>query len=75
MIKQSASFGKVKLLTIIPCNADNFYWNVTGPMFQTLHLVFEAQHNLLALGFDLLAERYSHFMAQVSKRISHENLA
>ena len=35
----------------------NFHWNVTGPMFQTLHLMFEAQYNELALAVDLLAER------------------
>ncbi len=23
----------------------NFHWNVTGPMFQTLHLMFETQYN------------------------------
>ncbi len=35
----------------------NFHWNVTGPMFQTLHLMFEAHYNELALAVDLLAER------------------
>jgi len=35
----------------------NFHWNVTGPMFQTLHLMFEAQYSELALAVDLLAER------------------
>jgi starvation-inducible DNA-binding protein len=35
----------------------NFHWNVTGPMFQTLHLMFEAQYNELALAVDLIAER------------------
>jgi starvation-inducible DNA-binding protein len=35
----------------------NFHWNVTGPMFQTLHLLFEAQYNELALAVDLIAER------------------
>jgi starvation-inducible DNA-binding protein len=34
-----------------------FHWNVTGPMFQTLHLMFEQQYNELALAVDLLAER------------------
>jgi starvation-inducible DNA-binding protein len=34
-----------------------FHWNVTGPMFQTLHLIFEQQYNELALAVDLLAER------------------
>ncbi len=35
----------------------NFHWNVTGPMFQTLHLMFEAHYNELALAVDLVAER------------------
>jgi starvation-inducible DNA-binding protein len=35
----------------------NFHWNVTGPMFQTLHLMFETQYNELALAVDQIAER------------------
>ncbi len=35
----------------------NFHWNVTGPMFRTLHLMFEEQYNELALAVDLIAER------------------
>lgn len=35
----------------------NYHWNVTGPMFQTLHLMFEVQYNELALAVDLVAER------------------
>lgn len=35
----------------------NYHWNVTGPMFQTLHLMFEEQYNELALAVDLIAER------------------
>jgi len=35
----------------------NFHWNVTGPMFQTLHIMFEGQYNELALAVDLIAER------------------
>jgi starvation-inducible DNA-binding protein len=35
----------------------NFHWNVTGPMFNTLHLMFETQYNELALAVDLVAER------------------
>lgn len=57
----------------------NFHWNVTGPMFQTLHLMFEAQYNELALAVDLIAERiralgfpapgtYSEFMRLSSIR-------
>ncbi|HTT36913.1 MAG TPA: Dps family protein [Burkholderiales bacterium] len=35
----------------------NFHWNVTGPMFNTLHLMFEQQYNELWLAIDLIAER------------------
>src|SRR5262245_1459538 len=35
----------------------NFHWNVTGPMFQTLHLMFETQYQELALAVDSIAER------------------
>lgn len=35
----------------------NFHWNVRGPMFQTLHLMFEQQYGELALAVDLIAER------------------
>jgi len=34
-----------------------FHWNVTGPMFNTLHLMFEQQYTELALAVDLIAER------------------
>jgi len=35
----------------------NFHWNVTGPMFQTLHLMFMTQYNESWLAVDSLAER------------------
>ena len=35
----------------------NYHWNVTGPLFNTLHLMFETQYNELALAVDLIAER------------------
>lgn len=34
-----------------------FHWNVTGPMFNTLHLMFEQQYTELALAVDAIAER------------------
>lgn len=34
-----------------------FHWNVTGPMFQTLHLLFETQYNELFTAVDAIAER------------------
>jgi starvation-inducible DNA-binding protein len=35
----------------------NFHWNVTGPMFNTLHLMFEQQYTELSQAVDLIAER------------------
>lgn len=35
----------------------NYHWNVTGPMFNTLHLMFEGQYTELALAVDEIAER------------------
>lgn len=35
----------------------NFHWNVTGPMFQTLHIMFETEYTELALAVDVIAER------------------
>jgi starvation-inducible DNA-binding protein len=35
----------------------NFHWNVTGPMFRTLHLMFEEHYTELAIAVDLIAER------------------
>lgn len=35
----------------------NYHWNVTGPLFNTLHLMFETQYNELWIAVDLIAER------------------
>jgi starvation-inducible DNA-binding protein len=35
----------------------NYHWNVEGPMFNTLHLMFEAQYTELAQAVDVIAER------------------
>ena len=35
----------------------NFHWNVEGPLFNTLHLMFEQQYVELAAAVDLIAER------------------
>lgn len=35
----------------------NFHWNVTGPMFHSLHVMFEEQYNELAVAVDDIAER------------------
>ena len=35
----------------------NFHWNVTGPMFNTLHLMFMGQYSEQWTALDLIAER------------------
>ncbi len=35
----------------------NFHWNVRGPMFQTLHVMFEQLYNEQWLALDVIAER------------------
>ncbi len=35
----------------------NYHWNVTGPEFRTLHLMFEEEYTELATAVDVLAER------------------
>jgi starvation-inducible DNA-binding protein len=35
----------------------NFHWNVRGPMFTTLHTLFEQEYTELAMAVDEIAER------------------
>ena len=42
---------------ILYLKTHNYHWNVTGPMFQTLHLMFETQYTELAQAVDTIAER------------------
>ena len=35
----------------------SFHWNVTGPMFQTLHTMFEEEYTELWAALDEVAER------------------
>ena len=35
----------------------NYHWNVKGPLFHTLHAMFEAQYTELAIAIDEIAER------------------
>ena len=35
----------------------NYHWNVTGPMFSSLHTLFEEQYTELAGAVDEIAER------------------
>lgn len=58
--RKEIALGLSKLLAdtyTLYLKTHNFHWNVTGPMFQTLHLMFETQYNELALAVDLIAER------------------
>ena len=57
--KQIAS-GLSKLLAdsyLLYIKTHNYHWNVTGPMFTTLHTLFEQQYTELALAVDQIAER------------------
>ncbi len=59
-IRKEISDGLSRLLAdtyTLYLKTHNFHWNVTGPMFNTLHLMFETQYNELALAVDLIAER------------------
>lgn len=58
--RKSIVEGLSRLLSdtyVLYLKTHNFHWNVTGPMFRTLHLMFEEQYNELALAVDAIAER------------------
>ncbi len=42
---------------VLKVKTHNYHWNVTGPMFQTLHVMFEGQYAELNTAVDLVAER------------------
>lgn len=42
---------------ILYLKTQNYHWNVTGPMFTTLHTMFETQYTELAMAVDEIAER------------------
>ena len=44
----------------------NYHWNVTGPMFNTLHLMFEEQYNELWTAVDLIAPGSSARFAELT---------
>jgi starvation-inducible DNA-binding protein len=57
--KQTAD-GLSRLLAdsyILYLKTHNFHWNVEGPMFNTLHLMFMEQYTELWNALDLIAER------------------
>jgi starvation-inducible DNA-binding protein len=69
---QDATQGTVAALTALLADSytlylktQNFHWNVTGPMFTTLHTLFEVQYTDLALAVDEIAERVRALAAPV----------
>ena len=58
--RQNIAEGLARLLAdsyTLYLKTHNFHWNVTGPMFNTLHLMFETQYTELATAVDEIAER------------------
>ena len=58
--RQAIAAGLSRLLAdtyTLYLKTHNFHWNVTGPQFNSLHLMFETQYTELALAVDLIAER------------------
>jgi len=58
--RQNIANGLCKLLAdsyTLYLKTHNFHWNVTGPLFQTLHELFEKQYMELAEAVDEIAER------------------
>ncbi|MFM8674468.1 MAG: Dps family protein, partial [Vulcanococcus sp.] len=43
--------------TVLYAKTHGFHWNVTGPMFNTLHLMFMEQYTELWTALDEIAER------------------
>ncbi len=42
---------------VLYLKTQNYHWNVTGPMFTTLHTMFEGQYTEFAMAIDEIAER------------------
>ena len=58
--REAIAAGLSKLLAdsyTLYLKTHNFHWNVTGPLFNTLHLMFETQYTELATAVDEIAER------------------
>ena len=74
--RKQISDGLANLLAdtyVLYLKTHGFHWNVTGPMFQTLHLMFETQYNELWMAVDLIAERIralGHFAPSTSKQLA-----
>ena len=58
--RQAIAAGLSRLLAdsyTLYLKTHNYHWNVTGPMFATLHTLFETQYTELATAVDEIAER------------------
>ena len=58
--REAIAAGLSKLLAdsyLTYVKTHNYHWNVTGPMFATLHTLFEQQYTELATAIDEIAER------------------
>jgi starvation-inducible DNA-binding protein len=58
--RENISGGLARLLAdsyTLYLKTHNYHWNVTGPQFNTLHMMFETQYTELALAVDEIAER------------------
>ena len=58
--RETIAAGLSKLLAdsyTLYLKTHNYHWNVTGPQFNTLHLMFEGQYTELATAVDEIAER------------------
>jgi starvation-inducible DNA-binding protein len=54
----AAGLGRVLAdSTVLYAKTHGFHWNVTGPMFNTLHLMFMEQYTELWTALDAIAER------------------
>lgn len=58
--RQTIAEGLSRLLAdtyTLYLKTQNFHWNVTGPHFHSLHLLFELQYQELVTAIDFIAER------------------
>ncbi|HET6593691.1 MAG TPA: Dps family protein [Xanthomonadales bacterium] len=58
--RQKIALGLSRLLAdsyTLYLKTHNYHWNVKGPLFNTLHQMFEAQYTELAAAVDEIAER------------------
>ncbi len=58
--RQDIARGLARLLAdsyTLYLKTHNYHWNVTGPLFNTLHQMFEEQYTELGVAMDEIAER------------------